>query len=194
VLRCQKAATIAVAHDVGTEAREEEDVGGVWRGEVPQPPGVFGGCDQYTAEFFSRLSEQTTIATASLSEHSGRTVSEKVSASLQGRALLLPDEIIRPAKGQATIFAATPGVQEMSHAEVSAIVSRETWEKAQERRAQNKKCRGGTPKLNTWSGGAYPVDNAGEEEHLSIEPTNTHFAMVDNRAEQLKKGTTDDII
>ncbi|TEU15531.1 MAG: hypothetical protein E3J21_12930 [Anaerolineales bacterium] len=57
---------------------------------------VFGGCDQRTAEFFSRLSGQTTIATASLSERKGKTVSEGVSASLQGRALLLPDEIIRP--------------------------------------------------------------------------------------------------
>jgi type IV secretory pathway TraG/TraD family ATPase VirD4 len=90
---------------------------------------VFGGCDQYTAEFFSRLSGQTTIATASLSEHSGRTASEKVSASLRGRALLLPDEIIRPAKGQATIFAATPGVQEMFHADLTMFWQRKDWQR-----------------------------------------------------------------
>ena len=90
---------------------------------------VFGGCDQRTAEFFSRLSGQTTIATASLSERTGRTTSEGVSASLRGRALLLPDEIIRPARGQATIFAATAGVQEMFHADLTMFWQRKDWQK-----------------------------------------------------------------
>jgi len=90
---------------------------------------VFGGCDQPTAEFFSRLSGQTTIATASLSEQAGRITREGISASLRGRALLLPDEIIRPARGQATVFAATAGVQEIFHADLTLFWQRKDWQK-----------------------------------------------------------------
>jgi len=42
---------------------------------------------------------------------------------------LLPDEIIRPVRGQATIFAATPGVQEMFHADLTMFWQRKDWQR-----------------------------------------------------------------
>ena len=66
---------------------------------------VFGGCDQRTAEFFSRVSGQRTVALSSVSR-GGRTAGDSATASLRGRPLLLPDDLIRPQRGQATVFAA----------------------------------------------------------------------------------------
>jgi type IV secretory pathway TraG/TraD family ATPase VirD4 len=95
---------------------------------------VFGGCDQRTAEFFGRLSGQQTLAVASLS-HSGHFASDSATASLRSRALLLPDDIIRPAKGHATIFAAYGGRkgadQAIFHAKLTAFFQRKDWKLAQ---------------------------------------------------------------
>jgi hypothetical protein len=66
---------------------------------------VFGGCDGRTAEFFSQLSGQQTLALASMSG-SGPASRDGATASLRSRALLLADDLIRPAKGHATVFAA----------------------------------------------------------------------------------------
>jgi type IV secretory pathway TraG/TraD family ATPase VirD4 len=66
---------------------------------------VFGGCDGRTAEFFSQLSGQKTLALASMSG-SGPASRDGATASLRSRALLLADDLIRPAKGHATVFAA----------------------------------------------------------------------------------------
>ena len=90
---------------------------------------VFGGCDERTAEYFSELSGQQTLALSSLSEsadsHGGAT------ASLRGRALLLPDDIIRPEKGHATVFAAYSGpngaAQAIFHAELAPFFRRRDW-------------------------------------------------------------------
>jgi hypothetical protein len=97
---------------------------------------VFGGCDQRTAEFFSRLSGQQTLAVASLSR-SGHYARDSATASLRSRALLLPDDIIRPAKGHATIFAAYGGRkgadQAIFHAELTPFFRRKDWNLARVR-------------------------------------------------------------
>ena len=89
---------------------------------------VFGGCDGRTAEYFSRLSGQQTVALASLS--SGRRASSST-ASLRGRALLLPDDLIRPARGQATVFAAfgegNRAEQAIFQAELTPFFRRKDW-------------------------------------------------------------------
>jgi hypothetical protein len=66
---------------------------------------VFGGCDQRTAEFFSGVSGQQTVALASISQ-GGSSPHDSATASLRSRPLLLPDDLIRPEKGHATVFAA----------------------------------------------------------------------------------------
>jgi type IV secretory pathway TraG/TraD family ATPase VirD4 len=66
---------------------------------------VFGGCDQRTAEFFSGVSGQQTLALSSVSR-GGYTAHDSATASLRSRPLLLPDDLIRPDKGHATVFAA----------------------------------------------------------------------------------------
>jgi hypothetical protein len=95
---------------------------------------AFGGCDQRTAEFFSRLSGQQTLAVASLSR-SGHYAGDSATASLRSRALLLPDDIIRPAKGHATIFAAYGGRkgadQAIFHARLTPFFQRRDWKLAQ---------------------------------------------------------------
>jgi type IV secretion system protein VirD4 len=92
---------------------------------------VFGGCDQRTADFFSELSGQQTLALASVS-HGGRSRQDSSTASLRGRALLLPDDVIRPAKGHATIFAAYSqggrATQAILHAELTPLFRREDWQ------------------------------------------------------------------
>lgn len=89
---------------------------------------VFGGCDQRTAEFFSRTSGQQTLALSSLSR-SGR--GDGATASLRGRALLLPDDVIRPDRGHATIFAAYGqggrAEQVIFHAELIPFFQRKDW-------------------------------------------------------------------
>jgi type IV secretory pathway TraG/TraD family ATPase VirD4 len=95
---------------------------------------VFGGCDQRTAEFFSRVSGRQTIALTSLSRarrRPGQGLQDTASASLQGRPLLLPDDVIRPGKGTATIFAAYSEAgradQAIFHAELAPIFKRKDW-------------------------------------------------------------------
>jgi len=66
---------------------------------------VFGGCDQRTAEFFSGVSGQQTVALASVSRSEQQRY-DSATASLRSRPLLLPDDLIRPEKGHATVFAA----------------------------------------------------------------------------------------
>jgi hypothetical protein len=95
---------------------------------------VFGGCDRRTAEFFSRLSGQQTIALASVSRAQrgpGHTLQDTGSASLRGRPLLLPDDIIRPGRGHATIFAAYGEAgradQAIFHGELTPFYRRKDW-------------------------------------------------------------------
>ena len=95
---------------------------------------VFGGCDQRTAEYFSRASGQQTLAVSSLSRsggRSGRDSRDVGTASLRGRALLLADDIIRPDKGHATIFAAYGeggrAEQVIFHAELTPFFRRRDW-------------------------------------------------------------------
>jgi hypothetical protein len=66
---------------------------------------VFGGCDQRTAEFFSGVSGQQTVALASVSRSEQQRY-DSATASLRSRPLLLPDDLIRPDRGHATVFAA----------------------------------------------------------------------------------------
>jgi type IV secretion system protein VirD4 len=66
---------------------------------------VFGGCDGRTAEFFSQAGGQQTVALASVSR-SGQGGYDGATASLRSHPLLLPDDLIRPQQGHATIFAA----------------------------------------------------------------------------------------
>jgi hypothetical protein len=66
---------------------------------------VFGGCDQRTAEFFSTVSGQRTVALSSVSRR-GNASHDSATASLRSRPLLLPDDLIRPEQGHATVFAA----------------------------------------------------------------------------------------
>ncbi len=91
---------------------------------------VFGGCDQRTADFFSQLSGQQTLALSSLSQGSS-TSHDSSTASLRSRALLLPDDLIRPAKGHATAFAAYSqggrAAQAIFHAEMSPFFRRRDW-------------------------------------------------------------------
>jgi type IV secretion system protein VirD4 len=91
---------------------------------------VFGGCDQRTAEFFSALSGQQTLALASLSR-SAHAAGDSATASLRGRPLLLPDDLIRPEKGHATVFAAysQSGMAEQAifHAELAPFFQRKDW-------------------------------------------------------------------
>jgi type IV secretory pathway TraG/TraD family ATPase VirD4 len=96
---------------------------------------VFGGCDQRTAEHFSRASGQQTLAVSSLSHSGGRSGRDSRSAgtaSLRGRALLLADDIIRPHKGHATIFAAYGeggrAEQVIFHAELTPFFLRKDWQ------------------------------------------------------------------
>jgi len=97
---------------------------------------VFGGCDQRTAEFFGRASGQQTLALSSLSRN-GR--GDGATASLRGRALLLPDDVIRPERGHATVFAAYGeggrAEQVIFHAELTPFFRRKDWklEKVQPR-------------------------------------------------------------
>jgi hypothetical protein len=95
---------------------------------------VFGGCDARTAEYFSRLSGQQTVALASLSRaqrRPGQPLQDSASASLRGRALLLPDDLIRPGKGHATVFAAYGEAgradQAVFHAELMPLFKRKDW-------------------------------------------------------------------
>jgi type IV secretory pathway TraG/TraD family ATPase VirD4 len=91
---------------------------------------VFGGCDQRTAEFFSESSGQQTLALASLSQ-SEHSAYKTATASLHGRALLLPDDLIRPARGHATVFAAysesSRAEQAIFHAELMPFFRRRDW-------------------------------------------------------------------
>ena len=95
---------------------------------------VFGGCDQRTAEYFSRASGQRTLAVSSLSRsggHSSGSPHDVGTASLRGRALLLPDDIIRPARGHATVFAAYGqggrDEQVIFHAQLTPFFRRKDW-------------------------------------------------------------------
>jgi type IV secretory pathway TraG/TraD family ATPase VirD4 len=101
---------------------------------------VFGGCDGRTADFFSKLSGQQTIALASLSRgqrRPGHTFQDTGSASLRERALLLPDDVIRPGKGHATVFAAYGSQgradQAIFHAELTPFFRRKDWNLARVR-------------------------------------------------------------
>ena len=99
---------------------------------------VFGGCDARTAEFFSGLSGQQTLALASVSR-GGKAALDSATASLRSRPLLLPDDLIRPEKGQATIFAAYTHAslgrggeqgraeQAIFHAELAPFFRRADW-------------------------------------------------------------------
>jgi type IV secretion system protein VirD4 len=95
---------------------------------------VFGGCDQRTAEFFSRLSGQQTLAMTSLSQSrrgTGEPGQDGATASLRGRALLLPDDLVQPQKGHATVFAAYSqggrAAQAIFHAELTPLFRRKDW-------------------------------------------------------------------
>jgi type IV secretory pathway TraG/TraD family ATPase VirD4 len=91
---------------------------------------VFGGCDGRTAEFFSRLSGQQTLALASVSG-GGRTAHDRATASLRSRQLLLPDDIVRPEQGHATVFAAYGqqgrAEQAIFHVELTPFFRRKDW-------------------------------------------------------------------
>jgi type IV secretory pathway TraG/TraD family ATPase VirD4 len=91
---------------------------------------VFGGCDGRTAEFFSQLSGQQTLALASMSG-SGPASRDGATASLRSRALLLADDLIRPAKGHATVFAAYSengrSDQAIFHARLTPFHRRRDW-------------------------------------------------------------------
>jgi type IV secretory pathway TraG/TraD family ATPase VirD4 len=91
---------------------------------------VFGGCDGRTAEFFSELSGQQTLALASMSG-SGPASRDGATASLRGRALLLADDLIRPAKGHVTVFAAFSedgrADQAIFHARLTPFFNRRDW-------------------------------------------------------------------
>jgi len=91
---------------------------------------VLGGCDQRTAEFFSRVSGQRTVALSSVSR-GGHTPHDSATASLRSRPLLLPDDLIRPQRGQATVFAAyTAGgraEQAIFQAELRPFFQRKDW-------------------------------------------------------------------
>jgi type IV secretory pathway TraG/TraD family ATPase VirD4 len=91
---------------------------------------VFGGCDGRTAEFFSSLSGQQTLALASMSG-SGPASRDGATASLRSRALLLADDLIRPAKGHATVFAAFSeggrADQAIFHARLTPFFKRRDW-------------------------------------------------------------------
>jgi hypothetical protein len=94
---------------------------------------VFGGCDARTAAYFSELSGQQTMALASFSRsrRPGARVQESSTASLRGRALLLPDDLVRPAKGHATVFAAYGedgrADQAIFHAQLAPFFRRGDW-------------------------------------------------------------------
>ncbi len=99
---------------------------------------VFGGCDQRTAEFFSNASGQQTVALASISQ-GGVSPHDSATASLRSRPLLLPDDLIRPEKGHATVFAAYTHAalsagresgraeQAIFHAELTPFFRRKDW-------------------------------------------------------------------
>jgi type IV secretion system protein VirD4 len=99
---------------------------------------VFGGCDQRTAEFFSTVSGQRTVALSSVSRR-GHTPHDSATASLRSRPLLLPDDLIRPEQGHATVFAAythaSPGrsgssgkaEQAIFHAQLVPFFQRKDW-------------------------------------------------------------------
>ena len=96
---------------------------------------VFGGCDQRTSTFFSQLSGQQTVALASISrtaQRPGTTFHDNSSAHLQGRPLLLPDDIIRPARGHATLFAAysagNRAEQAIFHGNLTPFWKRRDWQ------------------------------------------------------------------
>jgi type IV secretion system protein VirD4 len=104
---------------------------------------VLGGCDQRTAEFFSGASGQQTVALASVSQSRGQRAGpgrDGATASLRGRPLLLPDDLIQPEKGQATVFAAYSdkgrAAQAIFHAELTPFFQRKDWklEKVEPRR------------------------------------------------------------
>jgi type IV secretory pathway TraG/TraD family ATPase VirD4 len=93
---------------------------------------VFGGCDGRTAEFFSELSGQQTLALASVSGSGpGQASRDGATASLRSRALLLADDLIRPAKGHATVFAAFSengrSDQAIFHARLTPFFKRRDW-------------------------------------------------------------------
>lgn len=98
---------------------------------------VFGGCDGRTASYFSVLSGQQTVALSSLSRSRrlGSGFQDSSTASLHGRALLLPDDIIRPVRGHATVFAAygEGGRAELAifHARLTPFFQRVDWKKGQ---------------------------------------------------------------
>jgi len=91
---------------------------------------VFGGCDGRTAEFFSNLSGQQTLTLASMSG-SGPASKDGATASLRSRALLLADDLIRPVKGHATVFAAYSengrSDQAIFHARLTPFHRRRDW-------------------------------------------------------------------
>jgi len=98
---------------------------------------VFGGCDQRTAEFFSNVSGQQTVALASVSRSEQQRY-DGATASLRSRPLLLPDDLIRPDRGHATVFAAythaSPRAggrgraeQAIFHAELTPFFRRKDW-------------------------------------------------------------------
>lgn len=94
---------------------------------------VFGGCDGRTAAYFSELSGRQTMALASLSRsrRPGAGVQDSSTASLHGRALLLADDLVRPARGHATVFAAYGesgrADQAIFHAQLTPFFRRRDW-------------------------------------------------------------------
>ena len=94
---------------------------------------VFGGCDGRTAEYFSELSGQQTVALASVSRSRGPGggAHDSSTASLRARALLLADDIVRPERGHATVFAAYGEAgraeQAIFHAELTPFFRRRDW-------------------------------------------------------------------
>ena len=94
---------------------------------------VLGGCDQRTAEFFGTASGQRTLAVTSLSQsrRQGGKAHDGATASLRGRPLLLPDDLVRPEKGHATVFAAYSqggrAEQAIFHADLMPFFRRRDW-------------------------------------------------------------------
>jgi len=71
------------------------------------------------------------LASLSRSRRPGVGFQESSVASLHGRALLLPDDVIRPGKGHATVFAAYGeggrAEQSIFHAELTPFFRRRDW-------------------------------------------------------------------
>jgi hypothetical protein len=162
---------------------------------------VFGGCDKRTADFFSDLSGQQTLTLSSVS-HTRRLGGQAVAgsttsstASLHTRALLLPDDLIRPTRGHATLFAAYSqdgrADQAILHARLTPFFKAKQWKKLKRIEPRTPVAAG--PSRITFPAGPKPQETPGLSEQRQLETLEIEDLSLDRETDELSSAVAQEL-